>query len=143
MTDLPCTIEYLKQVHVQEVQLGNISDFSGYAEYLPTYARALEHNGIILACYGVILIREGVGEGWAAISDKAVKDHPVSLSRSVRYWLDRIEREENFLRIQTSVAEEHQAGHRWIRWLGFVYEGVMKNYGLGGRGSFVRYARTH
>ncbi len=144
MHDVPCSLELVQRVELQPAQVGHCDDnmLTACAAWLPTHARAFDHEGRIIGCFGVFPIRKGVAEAWAALSDEIVTEHPVQMGRTVRNWLWRVEIGWKLRRIQAAVAREHDAGHRWIRWLGFQAEGVMRNYGIDGRGDFVLYARV-
>ncbi len=143
MRDIPCCYDHLRDVRVQQVQEMQVGDFSGSEEVLATHARALVDDGLVLACFGVIPMWDGVGQAWAILSDEVLEDRPMELSRTVKQWLDDIEKREGFHRIQAAVAHNHWAGYRWIKWLGFKCGCKMENYGLGGSGDFHLYARVH
>ena len=137
MIDIPCELEHVRKVWSQPAQTLQRVSFEGWDD-LPDYGRTLSHEGRILACFGVAPLWEGVAEAWALLSVEVLKDFPVALSRSVWNWLEHIERRESLRRVQASVADGHEAGHRWVRWLGFDYEGRMACYGIGGHGDFHR-----
>ena len=97
--------------------------------------------GRIVGCAGIVPLWPGVGHAWAVLSDTALA-HPVALTRTVQRELARIEAEQNLRRVQATVAEDHVAGRRWLAWLGFEVEGLMRNYGHGGTGDFWLYGRA-
>ena len=144
VVDMSCDLDHVLRVKLQSVQIGQISDFVPMESLLSTYARTLEVQGCVIACFGVTPLWDGVVEAWALLSDEVLKDYPITLSKSVLKWLDYIEKREGIRRIQSSIAEEHVEAIRWIRWLGFKRcEGLMKNYGIGGVGNFYRFARIN
>ena len=144
MRDIPCELAHLTQIEVQNVQIKNTSDFAPVAESLPTHARTLmAEDGHVLVCFGVMPMWEGVAQAWSMLSDAALKDHPMELSRSARCWLGSVAERDALKRIQATVAADHKAGHRWIKWLGFKNPRLMQNYGMGGKGDFYLYERTY
>ena len=69
--------------------------------------------------------------------------HKVGITRSMLRLLYFIERDEDMHRIEASVEKSNSRAVRWIQYLGFDYEGDMPNYGLGGVGTFSRFARLN
>lgn len=144
MIDVPCEMEDVRRVTIQGAQISQVDEFSDEgSELLPIYARCLKQDHRPLACFGVMPVWRGVGQAWAVLSEEILKDHPICLSRSAKMWLEHVERREKLRRIQAAVAVGHTSGQHWIQWLGFRYEGLMLNYGLGGRGDFHLYARVN
>lgn len=97
--------------------------------------------GRIVGCAGIVPLWPGVGHAWAVLSDTALAE-PLTLTRAVQRALARIEAAQGLRRIQATVAEEHVAGRRWLAWLGFEVEGLMRNYGPQGTGDFWLYGRA-
>ncbi len=143
MIDVPCELRHLLSIQVQYAQEDQVSDFSRGSELFETHARTLLHGDTVMACFGVMPLWDGVGQAWSVLSDAVLKDHPIELSRRVKYWLSNVEKREGIYRIQAAIADGHWEGIRWIKWLGFEHEGVMRNYGLQGHGDFHLYARIH
>jgi len=94
-----------------------------------------------IACGGVWPIWEGVAAVWSALSLESLK-HPKALHKAARGALDEIEARLGLKRMEAAVLFGHDAGHRWMRHLGFREEGLMRNYGVGGTSHYHRYART-
>lgn len=88
------------------------------------------HNGIHIASGGALPISPGVGEVWQFPTIHVPK-HMVSYSKVFRHYLREILEKGNFRRLQTScpVDDLHD---RWMRFLGFECEGVMRRYGFDG-----------
>ncbi len=143
MQDVPCLPEHLASIQAQEYQLSQVGGSVVDSKVLYTHARALIHEDVVLACFGVAPLWSGVWQAWSLLSEDVLTKHPICLSRHVKHWLEQIEREEGMHRVQAAVADGHRSAHRWISWLGFQREGLMHNYGLEGHGDFYLYARVH
>ena len=97
------------------------------------YARSLQIAGPaftgmdddynVICCLGVVKQWENRGLAWGLIGDKA-PDHFVAIHRAVRRFLDL----QDIKRIEAAVMTEFPEGHRWIKMLGFKYEGTMQSY---------------
>ena len=111
-------------------------------EVLTLFARTLEHEGRPLACFGVWPVWAGVGRAWSMISEEARRSYPKSLYKAVRANLAVVEERNRLGRIEATVRFGHPSAHGWIRHLGFNYEGLMRNYGIGCVADFHLYART-
>lgn len=98
-------------------------------------------NGRIIGCAGIVPLWPGVGHAWAVLSD-AVLAYPVALTRTADREMTRIECRLGLRRVQATVAEDHVAGRRWLAWLGFEVEGLMRNYGPDGTGDYWLYGRA-
>lgn len=99
------------------------------------------HEGIVLGCAGVMPMWPGVGQGWAVLSEQMLAQ-PVSLTRAVQRELDRISVEFGLRRVQATVLDGHDAGARWLAFLGFELEGLLVNYGPGGAGDYWMYGKV-
>lgn len=98
------------------------------------------YEGAIIACAGVTIYWEGMGEVWLATS----KIWP-RFSKAAVVWtrdvLDFIQTNYNLRRIQADVAAGDQMACRFIEHYGFVREGLMRKYDMLGRDT-IRYARV-
>lgn len=91
----------------------------------------------VVACWGISERWESVVEAWGFFSESM----PVLfVLRAIRENLREIEAK-GVRRVQCSVREGNEYGLRWMRILGFEYEGSMQNYGLGGHENHYLYAR--
>ena len=113
----------------QEAMRAVLSDPS-YGESLrqsgPCYSAVVD--GVVIACAGLIPQWPGRAVAWALISGSAGSQF-VGVHRAVRRALD----VHQFRRIETGVTSEFDAGHRWVRMLGFEREGRMRAYTPDGR----------
>lgn len=94
-----------------------------------------------IGCAGVFEVWDGVGQAWMVLS-LDILCRPVPLVRAVRRLLRDVMSDGGFIRVQASVADGHQAGHRFARCMGFRAEGLMRSYGPGGKGDFWMYAHV-
>ena len=95
-------------------------------EVLKRHGRALlADSGKALACVGVWPLCPGVGQAWMLASDAALK-HPVAMARGC---VDLLATQTQYHRIQATVEDGHDAGVRFLEWLGFRYEATMECYG--------------
>ena len=61
------------------------------------------------------------------------------MARIVRLMVDRIIKENNLFRLQASVCSNDKKAVRFIKWLKFTEEGIMKKFGPDGV-DYIRYA---
>lgn len=86
-------------------------------------------TGHILGCAGMWLRHNGVGESWGLVARSASGKEMLAITRAVRHFLDaRMEH-----RISGTCISGWIAGQRWLRLLGFEYEGTMRRYTEDGR----------
>ena len=147
MNWVPCTFEHIMQIQMADQQANQdirdyVKDTEEFGAILQESAKALIDDGRTIAAVGISPMWKGVGTAWALLSIHALKK-PLFLTRSVLQFLHQIEQAGELRRIEAAVNCEHSASIRWIEVLGFVREGTMKNYGVGGSGDFDLYARTH
>jgi hypothetical protein len=93
----------------------------------------------IMFCAGIIILWEGVGEGWAYTSD-LVAQHPIPFHRSVKRGIEQAAIDYKLRRLQISIPYTHTVSCEWIQRLGFTKESEMQQYGPAGE-LFVRYVR--
>lgn len=87
------------------------------------YAWTVEHNDEILMVGGIIKMWEGRGQLWALVS-KYAGAHMVGLHRVVLEHIAQY----GFNRVEATVDVGFKEGVRWIKMLGFEFEGYMKAY---------------
>ena len=84
------------------------------------------HNGRILCCAGFSIMWPGVADGWI-IPSIYVSDAPISFCKTIRAYCKEIMETMNVHRLQTTSYDD--AFHkRWMEWLGFERECIMKKY---------------
>ena len=89
---------------------------------------------------GVYGLWENVGEAWFMMS-KYAYDMPRSAAKYSSLLLDHVEEENNLQRIQASVHAGDKQAIRYVEWLGFQKEGLMKKFGPDGS-DYYRFARV-
>jgi hypothetical protein len=101
----------------------------------PAYTIVNSKN--IIASGGIMPLWKGTGEGWV-VSSNLVPEHGMFFAKTVLRMMKEYEPE--FERIQTTVDAEHKVSLRWVEWMGFKNEGLMRKY-IGGR-DYYRFARV-
>jgi hypothetical protein len=86
-----------------------------------------DDTGVILACAGVAIVRDGVGEAWTLFSSLIGKRF-ISVHRIVRREMERIMDIYGLMRIQAPSRAVSAISPRWLPLLGFKKEGLMKKY---------------
>lgn len=82
-----------------------------------------EHDGQVLAIAGLAPQWENRALAWALVSDNAGA-HFKGIHRAVSRFLTVCD----FNRVEANVDVGFEAGERWIKLLGFEYEGYLKAY---------------
>lgn len=93
----------------------------------------------IVACGGVDVIWQGVGEAWTILSRHA-ENHKLSLHRTVLRCLNEIINSHRLHRVQAHVLKGDERAINWIIRLGFHPEAVLESFGLN-REDYIVYAR--
>lgn len=129
------TMENFKAEHIDEMTdqveqvVGRLTskNAKGYEEY--SDARTMRDlDGRVVCCAGIRKIWDGRGEAWA-VFDKKVRNEFLSVHRIVRKFLDA----SPLKRVEASVFVDFEAGHRWVKALGFKLEAPSrKGYWPGG-----------
>jgi len=127
---LPFVPEHLARIHVKH----DAVDIAARPEVEANLSRVgaktlLNDDGTVLGILGVFPSVPGVGEVFILASEEQ-KRFPVTFARHVRKELRHIA--SKFRRIQ-AITENDAFHARWITWLGFEREGILKRYGLGGQ----------
>lgn len=98
----------------------------------PEYAAALAqhgpcftayHNDMIVGCIGLVEQWPGCARAYAFLSQDAGR-YMIGLTWRIRDWL----RANPIRRIEATVESSFDAGHRWVKRLGFVHEARMDLY---------------
>lgn len=77
----------------------------------------------VVACGGLVELHANVAEAWGLVGADA-GPYLLFMTRAVR----RVFAACGYRRVQTVVARDHHAGHRWARLLGLRFEGVLRAY---------------
>ena len=95
-----------------------------------------------VGCIGVLDLWPGVGEAWLSLSTRFEIGRPsrrwAELSRLIRREFDTAMKIRH--RIHTAIPLDFEPGHRFVRHVGFVDEGIRRKYGPDGSDylAFVR-----
>ena len=103
------------------------------------YAKTLLVDGVPLACGGVIVLWDKVGEGWLVVS-KDVNERKVEIAYFLRNVIDETMKELKLKRLQVAVRTDFEKGKKFVEFLDFEFEGVMHSYFPDGSNAFL-YAR--
>lgn len=93
----------------------------------------------VIASGGILPLWKGVGEAWVVSSDLVPK-HYMAFVRTVVGQLNKITKDMSLDRVQTTVNVEHAVSIKWVEWMGFEREGLMRKF-IGGQ-DYYRYARV-
>lgn len=133
--------EHLDRIGLQAAQAHFGGEFikPGYADMLrqgPAFTAL--HGDQVLACAGTVEIWPGRAMAWALLSELAGR-HLLALHRAVAGFL----MQAPYRRIEATVDDGFEPGHRWLRLLGFTCEtpAGMPGFTPQGRGAFL-YARV-
>jgi len=130
----PLIPAHIRSIVPQLAQRGKINrDLSTYAT--PGASWTVWADTEIIFCGGILPLWPGRGYAWSILTERAGL-HFIGLHRVVRHYLN----ESSLKRIEATVDADFLAGHRWIRALGFEFEGVLRAYNPNGSDS-VLYAR--
>lgn len=108
-----------------------------------TVARAPAFTGLIegtvAACAGIDLFEwGGVGSAWAAIGPLG-RQHSLLVARGVLRGLQDLIRQHGLVRVEADALADFARARRWLGWMGFEDEGVMRLRGPRGE-TMIRYA---
>ena len=138
MIIVPYQAEHLLSMQIQMAQRG-VAPFitAEYAKSLEGHAISALVDGECLAVGGIAKIWEHRGVAWSIIDVRAGA-HFLTIHKACVKLLD----EAPFRRIEADVACTFEAGHRWLRMLGFKLEAPrMAAFGVDGSDSAL-YARV-
>ena len=105
---------------------------------LSAYTALLESKVFMIG--GVYGLWQNVGEAWFMMSSHAYK-MPFAAAKYSSLLLDHVQEDNKLQRIQASVHADDSQAIRYVEWLGFENEGLMKRYGPDGS-DYYRFARV-
>lgn len=100
---------------------------------------ALVVDGGVAAAAGVCPFWDGAGLLWMRVGVLAGR-YPFALARASRTFVRAAQESLRLRRLQATVAFGNAPARRFISWLGFAPEGILRSYGPEG-GDYVMYAR--
>ena len=90
----------------------------------PSYTVTL--NGRVVGCGGICTLWQGVGEAWAIYAKGIGREHiDPQVAKDLLY--DMID-EGNFIRVQATPRADWPKGVKYVEYLGFQREGLMRSY---------------
>ena len=89
-------------------------------------AFTLIDNGHLVVSGGIIPIWERMGEAWLIPSDQIPK-YKLKIIKTLRDHIDLITHEDGLRRLQATVRTDYEVAVRFIEFMGFKREGLMKN----------------
>jgi len=98
----------------------------------------LVNNKPIFAA-GMKMIWGQVAEGWVIATSDMWK-YPLGVAKAIKKDFARVAKENNIVRVQTSIRKDFKEGQRFAEWLGLENEGLMRKFGFDGTDQY-RYAR--
>lgn len=90
----------------------------------------------IVACCGVRILWEGVGEAWLIFSP-AVEGHTIEATKIIKKYLRRVIDDTKLNRVQAFCATANPKAARYLEVLGFEREGVMRKLGRDGADQYI------
>lgn len=129
----------IAQGDIQHAQRGDLSYVPANlarVHRLPGSAMAVLEAGRILLCGGIIPEGPTSGLMWAVLSKRAGR-HMVFLHRGVQRFIQM----QGLRRVEATVECGFGDGCRWLKLMGFKFEGVMEAYGVDGK-DHERWARV-
>lgn len=134
---LPVHLEQFKaHSYFENISAEMHQDYIDYVCGYPSYSYI--KNGIIIGCYGAVLVGDGRYQLWSILSSESGKCM-LGLTREVLIALNGL----YFRRVEAFVRADFKEGQRWMDILGFVNEtpNGMKKYGDDGRDYYL-YAKV-
>jgi len=93
------------------------------------YSFTLWDGNRVIAVCGVVEIHQGVGEIWLILENDKQND-VFAIARSLKKLTDRVFVQSSFHRFQARASVDDSASNRFLLFLGFEREGILKQYGL-------------
>jgi RimJ/RimL family protein N-acetyltransferase len=139
MTGTPIIVPYYP-AHAYEVLQRNVreqdlwlSDYPEWDQWVqgwkdggPAYTLIMDDQ--VVGCAGVVLLEWGRGEAWTLLSSLFYR-YKLTAIRFIKKYLQRIAEDEELKRVQAQVRCDFEAGKRFIEFLGFEREGVLRRFG--------------
>ena len=104
------------------------------------HSHTVMQDGEIVNVTGCIIAWKGVADVYLIGSDK-IEEHKIFVARSVMTALYMVEQAFKLHRVQATVKEDYTSARKWMEWMGFKNEGILKNFSPE-RENYVMYART-
>lgn len=96
-----------------------------------TFAHTFYIGDTVIAILGCSLLWPGVGEYWTLLSE-GIKRAPIEFHKLVKRLTDFYIKNLKLRRAYSHVKADYIAGKRWVKSLGYEYEGTMRSWGKDG-----------
>jgi len=139
MKIIPFEPGHIWQVRLQSVQVVALGEVTPqYAQLLAASGPAVSaiEDGILLGCCGVAATPYTGGILWGFVGTDC-GPRMLKVHRGVSRFIDSVRHR----RIEATVLAGFEPGCRWMKLLGFEFEGVMRKYGSDGS-DYLRYAKV-
>ena len=84
-------------------------------------------DGTIFAIGGLNILWEGVGEVWV-VGSPNIPASKFSYIKIVKFYLKYFTDKYKLKRVQAQVIKDYEELHRFVKFMGFTYEGTLHNY---------------
>jgi hypothetical protein len=131
----------LQPQHQQALEMVSIGDWRVMVRDAASHGPAWTgwQGDQVVGCAGVTLRWHGRAHAWCVLAPGIPKSAWIGIHRAVLTRLPQLRTELELIRLEAEAMRGFLAGDRWLRMLGFEFEGVMRCYGPGGE-DFGRYA---
>ena len=110
--------------------IGNVGDrLKSIGLYGPAYTGI--HNGVVVGIAGVMLFWRGVGEVWLVGSTHLTKCR-IDFHKTVMRGLLMVVKGLGMRRLQGIISVNYPDNIKWLKRIGFKYEGTLEKYGADG-----------
>ncbi len=92
----------------------------------PSYTMLID--GIVTVCAGIVLMGYNRGEAWT-LPSRLFYEHMKSCYKGIKNMLESLAREHKLVRVQSLINLNLESGDRWMKHLGFQYEGTLRGFG--------------
>jgi hypothetical protein len=132
---VPFTVEHFNQMTLKPDMKAETDLIPEYDNYLKNYVRQgyaytliREEDGAIVWASGVLLHYPGMGECWA-LTTPLIHKYPKTVARVVRKILFEIIINNKLFRVQVTCKAKDKRAVKFLKFLGFEIEGLMRSYG--------------
>ena len=142
---IPYSLDHFKELvvrpHEEEIKESVLLSDTEWAkaigkEAIEAYTGYIDGN--VFAIGGLNILWKGVGEVWV-IGSPTIPSQRFSYVKIVKFYLKYFQEKYKLRRVQAQVIEEHDMLHRFVKHMGFTYEGTLHNY-CGGNMNNCMYA---
>tara|TARA_R110000803_G_scaffold105482_3_gene173676 strand:- start:2437 stop:2928 length:492 start_codon:yes stop_codon:yes gene_type:complete len=125
----PDHIEKFKGLHVYGVSQLSEQDRKRHTNHQSKTGPAVTalFNNDPIAIFGCVILWNGVGEAWSLFDEKA-RRYPLAMTKGAFSFFDIVEILFSLHRLQITVVLKDKRAVAWAHFLGFVSEGLMKEY---------------